>query len=151
MSDESDVDVPEDEFDDMGFNRSKPQESSESSESSEKDSVEKRLEKPRARVRKPDKRRGHKIKHFKKEWLDQSIQGKMIRSWCSIEQDPRKAHCNLCNCQFSVAEGWSALVKHDKGKKHMKLKDIREKGEDENRNTMYVTCCNLPIFLWGVV
>ena len=67
------------------------------------------------------KRSATKVKSFKREWLEKSINGIKTDLWLKPDAtNPQIGVCTVCPAltRFSVNEGWSAIVQHNKGKQH---------------------------------
>lgn len=63
-----------------------------------------------------------KVKRFKPEWLDQTIEGSKASLWLKPDvSDSGRALCTVCPapCYFKINEGWAAVKQHGKYKKHM--------------------------------
>ena len=63
-----------------------------------------------------------KVKRFKPEWLDQTIEGSKASLWLNPDvSDSGRALCTVCPapCYFKINEGWAAVKQHGKYKKHM--------------------------------
>ena len=64
-------------------------------------------------------RNTHRVKRFLPEWLEQTIEGMSMRLW--LKPDPenqQRAICLMCPgpCSFSISEGFTAIIQHNKGK-----------------------------------
>ena len=66
---------------------------------------------------------------FQPKWLESLVDDKPVQEWCtSVSDDPFKAKCLTCppppsepfGLTFSVKEGFPAVEKHGKSKKHLK-------------------------------
>ena len=71
---------------------------------------------------------GRKVQ-FQPKWLENLVDDKPVQEWCaSVSGDPFKAKCLTCppppsepfGLTFSVKEGFPAIEKHGKSKKHLK-------------------------------
>ena len=67
------------------------------------------------------KKRKRKVKTFKRSWMLNTISGTKVSLW--LKPDPKnlaRAICRVCPAvtSFSINEGWSHIVQHNKGKLH---------------------------------
>ena len=70
---------------------------------------------------KVNKKRKSKVKTLKRAWMLKTINGTKVSLW--LKPDPQnlaRAICSVCPAvtSFSINEGWSHIVQHNKGKFH---------------------------------
>ena len=82
---------------------------------------------------------GRKVK-FQPKWLESLVDDKPVQEWCtSVSDDPFKAKCLTCppppsepfGLTFSVKEGFPAIEKHGKSKKHLKHFNVEAPNTEE--------------------
>jgi hypothetical protein len=70
-----------------------------------------------------------KVKGFKLEWLDQTIEGSKTSLWLKPDVSvSSRALCTVCPapCSINTNEGWAAVKQHGKSKKHVKYLEMSQ-------------------------
>ena len=87
-------------------------------------------------------KKSHKVIRFCLPWLNNKIDDIPVNIWLTSDpQDPQRDKCLICPAPpnspfgrtFSIAEGWTAITTHNKGKTHQEM--LAEKQKNPNHQT----------------
>ena len=95
------------------------------------------------------KKKNYKVKQFKLEWLQKTLDDIKVSSWLIADpSDPKKGKCTICPAppgspfsgrSFSIAEGFSAIRTHSVSKIHQKaLEEPLNNNEDDGVEQMRI-------------